>query len=298
MNLFQSVDEILHDPNVIFIPGFLILILIELYFSNRLHIADNFELKDTFADLNLGTGSLIIGIFTKALAFIFFTYLNKFSIFHFQMNQWYALLLLLFADDFTFYWFHRLAHEVRFLWASHSNHHSSEKYNFAVALRQPWVDLFFSFIFWGWLAILGFPAIMILSMHAFSLVYQFFVHTRVVRKLGFIEKFMNTPSHHRVHHASNVRYLDRNHGGIFIIWDKLFGTYEEEKEAPVYGLTSNINTYNIFKIAFHEYIALWKDIKKAPDFKTKLKYVFMPPGWSHDGKTKTSDELRSEFSLK
>ena len=135
-------------------------------------------------------------------------------------------------------------------------------------------------------------------MHAFSLVYQFFVHTRVVRKLGFIEKFMNTPSHHRVHHASNVRYLDRNHGGIFIIWDKLFGTYEEEKEAPVYGLTSNINTYNIFKIAFHEYIALWKDIKKAPDFKTKLKYVFMPPGWSHDGKTKTSDELRSEFSLK
>jgi sterol desaturase/sphingolipid hydroxylase (fatty acid hydroxylase superfamily) len=298
MKLFQSVGEILQDPNVVFIPGFIVLILIELYFSFKLHLNDNYELRDTFADINMGTGSLIIGIFTKAIAFIFYTYLNKFSIFHFQMNQWYAWLILLFADDFTFYWFYRLAHEVRFMWASHSNHHSSQKYNLAVALRQPWIDLFFHFLFWAWLAILGFPAIMILTMKAFSLVYQFFVHTRVVGKLGLIEKFMNTPSHHRVHHAANVRYLDRNHGGIFIFWDKLFGTYEEETEEPVYGLTSNINTYNIFKIAFHEYLALWKDIKKVPDFKTKLKYIFMPPGWSHDGKTKTSDELRKELGFK
>jgi sterol desaturase/sphingolipid hydroxylase (fatty acid hydroxylase superfamily) len=299
MTLIQDLDKILHDPNVWFIPGFIVVILLELYYTHKHHMDDVYDdPKDTFANLNMGMGSLVIGIFTKAVWFIIFTLLNKFAIFDFRPDQWYAWVILLFADDITFYWFHRAAHEIRILWADHSNHHSSQKYNFAVALRQPWLGQFYAYIFWAWLAILGFPAIMIMTMKAISLLYQFFVHTRTVKKLGFLELFMNTPSHHRVHHAVNTRYLDRNHGGIFIIWDKMFGTFEEEKEEPEFGLTVNLDTYNPVKIALNEYIGLWQDVKRAPDFKTKLKYIFMPPGWTHNGELKTSNELRKKLNIK
>ena len=130
----------------------------------------------------------------------------------------------------------------------------------------------------------------------FSLIYQFWVHTKTIKSLGPLEWFFNTPSHHRVHHASNVRYLDRNHAGILIIWDRLFGTFQKEEDSDpvVYGLTTNIHTYNLLKIAFHEFQNIWKDVKHAPDLEAKLGYIFMPPGWSHDGKTKTSDQLRQE----
>jgi len=149
------------------------------------------------------------------------------------------------------------------------------------------------------LPLLGFHPIMVLTMMSFSLIYQFWVHTKTIKRMGFLELFMNTPSHHRVHHASNVRYLDRNHAGILIIWDRMFGTFQEEleDEPVVYGITSNIHTYNLFKIAFHEFANILRDLGKSTSFTNKLKYVFMPPGWSHDGSTKTSDELREELNL-
>ncbi len=297
------------DPTVWFIPGFLALIFIELYLSHkmRMHVHNPI---DSISSIGMGLGSLAIGVFVKAAAFFIFTWLNQFAIFP-QLREinvmsmadnlkyWWAWLLLLFMDDFSFYWHHRLSHHIRILWAAHVNHHSSVNYNLAVALRQSWTEILYKYVFWLWLPIIGFPPLMVMIMMSFSLIYQFWVHTKTIKTLGFLEWFMNTPSHHRVHHASNVRYLDRNHAGIFIIWDRLLGTFakEEDSEPVVYGLTTNIHTYNLFKIASHEYFSIAKDLKRSPDFITKLKYLFMPPGWSHDGSTKTSDELRKDQNL-
>ena len=129
-------------------------------------------------------------------------------------------MLAFFADDFSYYWFHRTSHECRFFWASHVVHHSSQRYNLGTALRQTWTGGFFSFVFWLWMPLVGFQPIMIFTMQAFSLLYQFWIHTEVVRHMGVLELVMNTPSHHRVHHATNPQYIDRNHAGILIIWDR------------------------------------------------------------------------------
>src|ERR1035437_9306783 len=209
------------DPVFYFIPGFIILILAELFinYKQNLHL---FERSDSIACIGMGIGSLFIDLVMKTLAYLAYNFIfTHYAIFKIGW-QWWAWLLILFADDLTFYIHHRLSHTVRILWAAHVNHHSSEQYNLAVALRQSWTELFYKYIWWLWLPLVGFQPIMILIMMSLSLIYQFWVHTKTIGKLGFIELFMNTPSHHRVHHASNIRYLDRNHAGIFIIWDKLF----------------------------------------------------------------------------
>jgi sterol desaturase/sphingolipid hydroxylase (fatty acid hydroxylase superfamily) len=161
-------------------------------------------------------------------------------------------------------------------------HHSSQRYNLGTALRQTWTGFFMSFIFWLWLPLVGFPPIMVMTMQAVSLLYQFWVHTELVRRLGPLEWVMNTPSHHRVHHGSNQRYLDRNHAGVLIIWDRLFGTFEREGEKVIYGLTKNINSYNPLRIAFHEWIDIWNDVRKADTWRLKLRYVFGRPGWKEE----------------
>lgn len=290
------------DVTVYFVPGFVILIALELYVSYRNKLKIH-EPKDSLASIGMGIGSLIIGFGVKFAAFGFFLFLYQFDLLglneHLGMDKWYAWLILLFADDFCFYWHHRLSHHVRILWAAHINHHSSVHYNLAVALRQSWTEILYKYTFWILLPILGFHPIMIFTMMGISLLYQFWVHTKTIKRLGPLEWIMNTPSHHRVHHASNARYLDKNHAGIFIIWDRLFGTFQEELEEdpPVFGITSNINTYNLFAIAFHEFANILKDVSEAPDLKSKMAYLFAPPGWSHDGRSKTSDQLRKEQGL-
>jgi sterol desaturase/sphingolipid hydroxylase (fatty acid hydroxylase superfamily) len=302
----QSLSEILHnltfddlgkDPTVYFIPGFIILVLLELYLSHRQQIKVH-EPKDSLASIGMGIGSLILGVGVKFVGFGLFVFLHQFAIFDIGY-QWWAWVLILFADDLSFYWHHRLSHQIRVLWAAHINHHSSENYNLAVALRQSWTEEFYKFAFWLWLPIIGFEPLMIFTMMGFSLIYQFWVHTKTIKSLGPLEWVLNTPSHHRVHHASNTRYLDRNHAGILIIWDRLFGTFQKEEESDpvVYGITTNIHTYNLFKIAFHEFQSIWEDVKNAPNWKAKLGYIFMPPGWSHDGSRKTSDQLREEQGI-
>jgi sterol desaturase/sphingolipid hydroxylase (fatty acid hydroxylase superfamily) len=283
------------DPTVYAIPLFTILILIELYlnYRNKLHLHD--DIKDDVSSVGMGLGSLVLGLGVKAAALAAMFWIYQFAIFNIPLDAWWSWVLIFFADDFSFYWHHRLSHQVRILWAAHVNHHSSQQYNLVVALRQSWTELFYKYAFWLWLPLIGFHPLMIMTMMAFSLIYQFWVHTKTIKSLGFLEYFMNTPSHHRVHHASNVKYLDRNHAGILIIWDKMFGTFQNEEEEPVYGLTTNIHTYNLLQIAFHEFKALWKDVKRAPNVKTKLAYIFMPPGWSHDGSTKTANQLREEI---
>jgi len=285
------------DPTVYFIPGFLLLMILEIVISNREHLKVH-EWKDSAASISMGIGSLIIGVGVKFTAFAIFVFLHQFAIFDIGY-EWWAWVLILFADDLSFYWHHRLSHSIRVLWAAHINHHSSVNYNLAVALRQSWTEMFYKYVFWLWLPILGFEPVMIFTMMGISLIYQFWVHTKTIKNLGPLEWFLNTPSHHRVHHASNARYLDRNHAGILIIWDRMFGTFQKEldEDPPVFGITSNIHTYNLFKIAFHEFGNILKDVSDAPDLKSKLAYIFAPPGWSHDGRSKTSDQMRSEQGI-
>lgn len=277
------------------VPLFIITFVVEGLILTRT-FKKEYNVKDASSSVLMGIGSAVINLGIKIPVFIVFSWLYSHRIFDLQ-PVWWVFVILFLADDFSFYLHHRGCHAIRLFWAAHVNHHSSVNYNLAVALRQSWGELFHKYIWWAWLPLLGFHPIWIFTMMSISLVYQYILHTELVNKLGPLEWIFNTPSHHRVHHASNTRYLDKNHAGILIIWDRMFGTFLEEKkeeEEVVYGITSNIDTYNPIHIATHEYKALWKDVKRAPGLLNKLKYMFMPPGWSHDGSTKTSKELQRE----
>ena len=191
------------------------------------------------------------------------------------------------AWDFVYYWNHRLAHESRYAWAVHVVHHSSEHYNLSTALRQPVADAFTATIPYGALALMGFRPDVIETARGVNLLYQFWIHTEAIKTIGPAEKVLNSPSLHRVHHGSNRQYLDRNHGSILIIWDRLFGTYEVEDEKVVYGLTRNIHTYNPARIATHEYADMLRDVRGATTWRDRLSYVFRGPGWAHARRAET-----------
>jgi len=276
------------------VPIFILLIAIEAFIDYK-EKKELYETKDTIASLSMGIGSVVIGAGMKFLAFMLYTTIYQYRIFEIG-TQWWAWVALFFADDFTFYWHHRLSHEVRLFWAAHINHHSSVKMNLGTALRQSWTEQLYKYFWWCWLPFIGFAPIMIFIMQTISLVYQFFQHTELVRKLPKpIEFIFNTPSHHRVHHGSNIKYLDQNHAGILIIWDRIFNTFQKEEEKPIYGITSNINTYNPIEIATHEFKALFRDVKNAPGLKNKLKYLFLQPGWSHNGKDLRAKTLQKQL---
>jgi sterol desaturase/sphingolipid hydroxylase (fatty acid hydroxylase superfamily) len=282
------------------IPAFLISILVELLWVAR-HEQDpsikGYAQKDTWASLAMGLGNVGVSAITKLATIAALTALYEYRAFDLA-GHWWAWIILLFAEDLCYYAFHRASHEVRFLWAAHENHHSSQHYNLSTALRQSWTTPITGPMFWMPLALLGFTPAMVMTAQAWSLLYQFWLHTESVRTLGPLEAIMNTPSHHRVHHGSNVEYLDRNHAGIFIIWDRLFGTFEPERAPVEYGLTTNIDTFNPFRIAFHEWAKLGRDVRNARSLKAKLGYVFAPPGWSADGSTRTARQLRDELALR
>lgn len=280
------------DPLLYAAPIFTILILIESFVNYKEH-RHLYAKKDTIANIWMIVGAIIIGLAVKIAYYYTFIFLYRFALFDLG-TAWWVWVLCLFADDFTFYWHHRLSHEIRILWAAHVNHHSSQMLNFSTALRQSWSEEVYKYIFWLWMPLIGFDPLMIMIMMSFNLAFQFWPHTQLIGKLGLLEWIFNTPSNHRVHHASNYKYLDRNHGGIFIIWDRIFGTFQKEHESvkPVYGITNNINSYNPFEIAGHEFRNLLRDVKRAPDFASKLKYIFYPPGWSHDGPDMRAKILR------
>ncbi len=251
-----------------------------------------FEARDTVTSLAMGVGNVLIGLFWKGIAFGIYTALHQFALFDIGHGPL-AWVAVIFADDFAYYWFHRLHHEVRFFWASHVTHHSSQRYNLATALRQSWTTHFTGLPFYAPLALIGFDPAMMITASALNLLYQFWVHTQLIDRLGPLEWVMNTPSHHRVHHGANVEYLDRNYAGIFILWDRLFGTFEPEVAPVRYGLTKNITSFNPVHVAFHEWVAVFRDAWRAPDFGTALHYLFARPGWSPDGSTLTAPELRA-----
>lgn len=284
-------------PNILVsaIPGFIILIIIEVIYAVRSQ-RELYDVKDAATSISLGLGNLFMGFVTKTFVLLFFTFLYQHRIATIPYNTWWAWVLIVFADDLSYYIFHRTSHVVRFFWASHVVHHSSEKYNLAAALRQTWTgDLAGSFIFWGWMPFVGFHPGMILFMQSVSLLYQFWIHTEGINKMpSWFEFIFNTPSHHRVHHGSDLLYLDKNHAGILIIWDRMFGTFQKEEFTPKYGLTKNVNTFNPIRVAFHEWINLVKDFRKSRNFGDFWNYLTQPPGWSHDGSSKTTRQLRKE----
>lgn len=211
-------------------------------------------------------------------------------------NVWLYWILLLVAEDFVFYWLHRVDHYCRLFWAVHVTHHSSEEFNLTVGFRSSVFQPLYRFIWFIPLPLLGFKAEDIMLMYAATQIYGILIHTQYVGKLGPLEWFLSTPSHHRVHHGSNVPYLDKNMGMVFIIWDRLFGTFAEEKETVKYGLTTNLKQpYHPIKTVFHEWAEIIRDLRKPSSFKAKFMYLFGPPGWSHDGSRKTSRQLRAEL---
>lgn len=193
------------------------------------------------------------------------------------------------AWDFIYYWNHRLQHEVRGLWALHVTHHSSQHYNLSTALRQPVSDLFFIGVPYGLLARFGVRPRLIEQARALNLLYQYWIHTDVVRSIGPGEEVLNTPSHHRVHHGSNPQYLDRNHGSILIVWDRLFGTFEREDEPVRYGLTKNIETYNPITVITHEYRDILRDVSRSDNWRDRLSFVLRGPGWAYDRHARAAD---------
>ena len=191
-----------------------------------------------------------------------------------------ALALAVLGWDFIYYWNHRFMHESRFLWSIHVVHHSSEHYNLSTALRQPVADAFGTFLPYGGLALLGVRPELVSSARGINLLYQYWIHTDTIRQLGPLERVLNTPSHHRVHHGSNHQYLDRNHGSILIVWDRLFGTFEPEGDPVVYGLTKNINTFNPTRIAAHEHALMLEEVARSTTWRERLSHVLRGPGWS------------------
>ena len=298
MALTDYIQQLSQDKLLYFaLPVFFISMLIEYQFAK-----EKYNTKDTKVSVFMMIFSAIIEFVPKVAAFVVFFFLYEITPLKDVVGrQWWAWILLFFADDFAYYWFHRFNHEVRLFWAGHVPHHSSIHMNLGTALRQGVGERVHKFFFWIWIPLLGIDPLMMFTMMGISLIYQFFVHTELVDKLPKpIEFVFNTPSHHRVHHASNIRYLDCNHAGILIIWDRLFGTFSEELkevEHPVYGLTVNIETYNPVKVATHEYSAILKDVQRADKFSDKLNYIFNSPGWTHDGEDNRAKTLRKKMNL-
>lgn len=255
-----------------------------------------YTLADTAGSLGMGLGHLAIkaaiagvmlGIWGMVWEHRALTMLPA------EGGPWWAFVLLFLAEDLTYYAWHRASHEVRFLWASHVNHHSSDAYNLSTALRQSWTTPLTGFVFWLPLAFLGFHPVWIATFSSVSLLYQYGLHTELIGHLGPLEAVLNTPSHHRVHHGTNPRYLDRNHGGILIVWDRLFGTFEPESERPTYGILHPLTSHNPVVIAMHDWAALAREVAGARTWRGVLGAVFGPPGWREDGRHETSAAVRA-----
>jgi sterol desaturase/sphingolipid hydroxylase (fatty acid hydroxylase superfamily) len=264
------------------IPVFLLMLVLELL-SYRFLSDDSelgYEVRDTATSLSMGLGFLAVEAGWKLVTVASYVAVYELTPLRLSPGDWWTWVILFFADDFLYYWYHRSHHEVRILWASHVVHHSSERYNFSTALRQPWTP-FTALPFWVPLAMIGMPPWMIMLQLSINLAYQFFLHTERIDKMPrWFEWVFNTPSHHRVHHGSQQSYLDRNYGGILIVWDRMFRTFEPERERVVYGLTKNLNTFQPVKVALGEYGAIARDLRGASSWRDRAGYLLRGPGWS------------------
>ena len=261
------------------IPVFFLLIGIELVAARVLE-RDGYRLNDSVGDLSCGVLQQLGGVFLKTALFAGYAALYAGSRqFEIPMDAAWAWVTCFVGHDFFYYWFHRFSHEVNAGWAAHVVHHQSEEYNLAVALRQGAFQPAVSWVFYLPLAVLGFPPAMFLAVSAFDTLYQFWIHTRLIGRLGPLEWVLNTPSHHRVHHARNPRYIDRNHGGTLIVWDRLFGTFAQERDEPVYGITKPLASFNPLWANLHYWAEMWDVARRARHPLDRLRVLWMRPGW-------------------
>lgn len=288
------------SPTELAVPGFVALVLIEMVWAWRKR-PHSYEPKDTLTSLAFGLGSTVAGLLSGGVFLALFLWIWQFRIFDVPW-VWWAWIACFVLDDLKYYWVHRFGHRVRWFWASHVNHHSSQHYNLSTALRQSWTGfLTLGFVFALPLVLIGFHPGMIAICAGFNLIYQFWIHTEAIDRMPrWFEAVMNTPSHHRVHHATNPRYLDRNYAGVFIVWDRMFGTFEPERRVeeggePIrYGIVRQLGSFNLLWAVFHEWIGIAQDVRHAP-WKHKLSYLLREPGWSHDGSRETSDMIRQRW---
>lgn len=258
------------------IPVFFLLIGIELLFG-YLKNKKLYRFNDALTNINLGTGQQIVGVMVKGFFFLGYLFLYERRLFEIP-NTWWSWTLLFLGVDFFYYWFHRASHEINALWAAHIVHHQSEDYNLSVALRQSWFQGWFSWAFYLPLAVVGFDPIMFATMNSFNTLYQFWIHTTTIKNMGPLEWIFNTPSHHRVHHGSNPKYIDKNHAGSLIIWDRMFGTFQKEEEEVIYGITKPLNSWNPIWANLHYWQELWELAKRSKGF-DKVRVFLKPPGW-------------------
>src|SRR5665647_109133 len=281
-------------------PLYFIVIGAEIVLSN-IYLKKYYTLKETFINIYLCILNGSIDLLFRAIYVVFLTLVYQFHFIDFSFNPFLYWFLLFILEDLAFYAEHRVDHFCRIFWAVHVTHHSSEEFNLTTGFRSSVLQPLYRFIYFLPLVLLGFKPLDIVFMYSLTQIYGILVHTQYINKMPrWFETFFVSPSHHRVHHASNIRYLDRNLGMVLIIWDRLFRTFQEEVEGdPVkYGLIKQVeNPYHLTKIIFHEWQNIGTDLQKQIPLFIKLKYLIKPPGWSHDGSTKTAKELRKEFNL-
>lgn len=287
------------DVTQLAIPFFVIAILIELFVIRYFKGRGDYETRDTTTSLLMGVGNVASGLLLGFVAFGVLMWAWQFRITDLG-TSWAVIALCFVVDDLRYYWYHRIAHRCRWVWAEHVIHHSSQHYNLSTALRQSWTGTFTGmFILRIPLALIGFHPVLLLFVGGLNLVYQFWIHTETIGRMWRpIEWIFNTPSHHRVHHATNPRYLDSNYAGTLIIWDRMFGTFvpEQDEDMPRYGIVKNIGTFNPIRVAFHEWIDMFRDAARPGlTLRQRLGYLFAPPGWSHDGSRKGSGELKADY---
>ncbi len=280
-----TVEELLDQipPVIIYAAPIMIgLVLLEVLIG-QIQNRQQYKGKDFFASLSIGVGNLLVSAVVKGALYGVLLVLYNFL----PWKGWlpgmgepgviWSFLLCLVAIDFCRYWAHRIAHEQRFWWATHVTHHSSEQYNFSVSFRLSWTQ-HIKLVFFLPAVMIGFDPIVFFICHQIEVLYQFWIHTEFIKKLPApIEYIFTTPSHHRVHHAINEKYIDKNYGSTLIIWDRMFGTFEPESEKPVYGITEPVNSYNPVTLVFHEWVDIFRDVRRAPGFSNKLKMVFGRP---------------------
>jgi len=269
------------DPQHFIAYGiFFVLFGLELLFSVRKHLG-LYKADDTINNLLLGLFTTTFLIIGKGTFLAVFTFFNNITLFNIEMH-WWAWIILFILNELIFYFVHRISHVVRFFWAFHVTHHNSVNYNFSTSVRNNFLIQTFRYGFYIPLALIGFPAWAIILMDSIAYFYQLIVHTQTIRSWGFLEHFMNTPSHHRVHHASNPAYIDKNYGAILIIWDKLFGTFKKEEEPVRFGITKNIEKNNLIQPLFSEMIDIGKDLGKSRSVSDVFNTLFNHPGWRYE----------------
>lgn len=267
------------NPIVLSIPIFFILIGIELIVERLTH-KELYRLPDAIANMSCGITSQLSGLFLKIFAIGIYGFLfDNFALFTPDNNVWWYWVALFLLVDFAYYWAHRMSHEINLFWGGHVVHHQSEDYNLSVALRQSSLQIIWTFAFNLPIAFLGFQTLDFALIAALNTLYQFWIHTETIGKMGWFEYIFNTPSHHRVHHGRDPKYIDKNHAGSLIIWDKMFGTFQPEEEKPTYGITKPIGSWNAVFANVSHYVEMGKDLKRIPSWSDKVKYLFKKPGW-------------------